>query len=214
MSKVNNEIAVQDRKEFGKCASRRSRKSGMIPAVIYSKGKEAKAIMVDADAWKVLAGHHVQMVTLVDGANKTAALVKEVQFNHLKNYVQHIDFLEVDLNADVTALVPVHAHGDCLGVSRGGILEFELHEIEVVCHPDHLPEFIAAEVTSLDVGDSLHVKDLAIRKRLWPMSSVRRKRPKLRPKRRPNRKPSRRRNPKPKRRSKLCGMTESGDEQL
>ena len=162
MSKVNNEIAVQDRKEFGKCASRRSRKSGMIPAVIYSKGKEAKAIMVDADAWKVLAGHHVQMVTRVDGANKTAALVKEVQFNHLKNYVQHIDFLEVDLNADVTALVPVHAHGDCLGVSRGGILEFELHEIEVVCHPDHLPEFIAAEVTSLDVGDSLHVKDLAM----------------------------------------------------
>ena len=162
MSKVNNEIAVQDRKEFGKCASRRSRKSGMIPAVSYSKGKEAKAIMVDADAWKVLAGHHVQMVTLVDGANKTAALVKEVQFNHLKNYVQHIDFLEVDLNADVTALVPVHAHGDCLGVSRGGILEFELHEIEVVCHPDHLPEFIAAEVTSLDVGDSLHVKDLAM----------------------------------------------------
>ena len=162
MSKVNNEIAVQDRKEFGKCASRRSRKSGMIPAVIYSKGEEAKAIMVDADAWKVLAGHHVQMVTLVDGANKTAALVKEVQFNHLKNYVQHIDFLEVDLNADVTALVPVHAHGDCLGVSRGGILEFELHEIEVVCHPDHLPEFIAAEVTSLDVGDSLHVKDLAM----------------------------------------------------
>ena len=162
MSKVNNEIALQDRKEFGKCASRRSRKSGMIPAVIYSKGKEAKAIMVDADAWKVLAGHHVQMVTLVDGANKTAALVKEVQFNHLKNYVQHIDFLEVDLNADVTALVPVHAHGDCLGVSRGGILEFELHEIEVVCHPDHLPEFIAAEVTSLDVGDSLHVKDLAM----------------------------------------------------
>ena len=162
MSKVNNEIAVQDRKEFGKCASRRSRKSGMIPAVIYSKGKEAKAIMVDADAWKVLAGHHVQMVTLVDGANKTAALVKEVQFNHLKNYVQHIDVLEVDLNADVTALVPVHAHGDCLGVSRGGILEFELHEIEVVCHPDHLPEFIAAEVTSLDVGDSLHVKDLAM----------------------------------------------------
>ncbi len=162
MSKVNNENAVQDRKEFGKCASRRSRKSGMIPAVIYSKGKEAKAIMVDADAWKVLAGHHVQMVTLVDGANKTAALVKEVQFNHLKNYVQHIDFLEVDLNADVTALVPVHAHGDCLGVSRGGILEFELHEIEVVCHPDHLPEFIAAEVTSLDVGDSLHVKDLAM----------------------------------------------------
>lgn len=162
MSKVNHEIAVRDRKEFGKCASRRSRKSGMIPAVIYSKGKAAKAITVDADAWKVLSGHHVQMVTLVDGPARTAALVKEVQFNHLKNYVQHIDFLEVDLNADITALVPVHAHGDCVGVSRGGILEFELHEIEVICHPDRLPEFIVAEVTSLDIGDSLHGKDLAM----------------------------------------------------
>ncbi|MBS1368562.1 MAG: 50S ribosomal protein L25 [Lentisphaeria bacterium] len=162
MSKVNNEIAVQDRKDFGKCASRRSRKAGMIPAVVYSKGKEAKPVMVDADAWKVLAGHHVQMVTLVDGADKSTALVKEVQFNHLKNYVQHIDFQEVDMNADLTAMVPVHAHGDCLGVNRGGILELELHELEVICHPDHLPESIAAEVSSLDIGDRLHVKDLVM----------------------------------------------------
>ena len=162
MSKVNNEIAVQARKEFGKCASRRARKAGMIPAVVYSKGKEAKSIMVDADAWKVLAGHHVQMVTLVDGAAKSSALVKEVQFNHLKNYVQHIDFQEVDVNADLTAMVPVHAHGECIGVNHGGILEFELHEIEVICHPDHLPESIAAEVSSLDIGDQLHVKDLVM----------------------------------------------------
>ena len=162
MSKVNNEIAVQSRKEFGKCASRRARKAGMIPAVVYSKGKEAKSIMVDADAWKDLAGHHVQMVTLVDGAAKSSALVKEVQFNHLKNYVQHIDFQEVDVNADLTAMVPVHAHGDCIGVNHGGILEFELHEIEVICHPDHLPESIPAEVSSLDIGDQLHVKDLVM----------------------------------------------------
>lgn len=162
MSKVNNEIAVQARKEFGKCASRRARKAGMIPAVVYSKGKEAKSIMVDADAWKVLAGHHVQMVTLVDGEAKSSALVKEVQFNHLKNYVQHIDFQEVDVNADLTAMVPVHAHGECVGVNHGGILEIELHELEVICHPDHLPESIAAEVSSLDIGDQLHVKDLVL----------------------------------------------------
>ena len=162
MSKVNNEIAVQSRKEFGKCASRRARKAGMIPAVVYSKGKEAKSIMGDAAAWKVLAGHPGQMVTLVDGAAKSSALVKEVQFNHLKNYVQHIDFQEVDVNADLTAMVPVHAHGDCIGVNHGGILEFELHESEVICQPDHLPESIPAEVSSLDIGDQLHVKDLVM----------------------------------------------------
>lgn len=162
MSKVNNEIAVQERKEFGKGASRRSRKAGMIPAVVYSKGKEARAIFVDADAWKVLAGHHVHMVMLNDGASKSAALVKEVQRNHLKNYVQHIDFLEVDVNADVTSAVPIHMHGDCVGVSHGGLLEFELHELTVVCHPGHLPEFISAEVGKLDIGGQLHVKDLVL----------------------------------------------------
>ena len=162
MSKVNNEIAVQERKDFGKNASRRSRKAGMIPAVVYSKGGEARSISVDADSWKVLAGHHVHMVMLNDGAKKTAALVKEVQHNYLKNYVQHIDFLEVDVNADVTASVPIHAHGDCMGVNHGGLLEFELHELPVICHPDHLPEFIHAEVSKLDIGGQLHVKELVL----------------------------------------------------
>lgn len=162
MSKVNNEIAVQERKEFGKNASRRSRKAGMIPAVVYSKGGEARAIFVDTDAWKVLAGHHVHMVILNDGAKKSAALVKEVQYNHLKNYVQHIDFLEVDVNADVTSAVPIHVHGDCVGIGHGGLLEFELHELTVICHPDHLPEFIPAEVSKLDIGGQLHVKELVL----------------------------------------------------
>jgi len=162
MSKVNNEIAVQERKEFGKGASRRSRKAGMIPAVVYSKGGAARAIFVDVDAWKVLAGHHVHMVMLNDGAKQSAALVKEVQYNHLKNYVQHIDFQEVDVNVDVTSAVPIHTHGDCVGVSHGGLLEFELHELTVICHPDHLPEFISAEVAKLDIGGLLHVKDLVL----------------------------------------------------
>lgn len=162
MSKVNNEIAVQPRKEFGTCASRRARRAGLIPAVVYSKGKAAKPVMVDADAWKVLAGHHVQMVTLLDGEERSSALVKEVQFNHLKNYVQHIDFQEVDANADLTVQIPVHAHGECIGVNHGGILEIDLHELEVICHPDRLPASIAAEVTALDIGDQLHVKDLVL----------------------------------------------------
>ena len=58
MSNVSNEIAVQERKDFGKNASRRARKAGQIPASVYSKGKESKSFLVDADAWKVLTGHH------------------------------------------------------------------------------------------------------------------------------------------------------------
>ncbi len=164
MSKVNNEIAVQERKDFGKGASRRSRKAGIIPAIVYSKGGEAKAISVDVDAWKVLSGHHVQMVTLVNGSKKSNALVKEVQYNRLKNYVQHIDFLEVDMKAEITAMVPVHAQGDSIGVNRGGVLDIDLHELEVICKANLLPEAIVVDITALNVGDVVHVKDLVLPK--------------------------------------------------
>ncbi len=162
MSKVNNEIAVQERREFGKNASRRARKAGQIPVSVYSKGKESRSFLIDADEWKVLSGHGAHMVTLLDGAKKIPALVKEVQFNYLKNYVLHVDFQEVDLNQEITDFVPIHAHGESVGAAHGGILEQELHELEVTCRPDHLPEAIRVDVSALAIGDSLHVKDLVL----------------------------------------------------
>ena len=162
MSKVNNEIAVQERREFGKNASRRARKAGLIPVSVYSKGKESRSFLIDADEWKVLSGHGAHMVSLLDGAKKIPALVKEVQFNYLKNYVLHVDFQEVDLEHEITDFVPVHAHGESVGAAHGGILEQELHELEVTCRPDHLPEVIRVDVTALAIGDSLHVKDLVL----------------------------------------------------
>ncbi len=162
MSKVSNEIAVEKRNEFGNNASRRARKAGMIPAIVYSKGKENQAFFVDADAWKVLSGHGAHMVTLVDGETKIPALVREVQFNHLKNYVLHIDFQQIDLDHEITDAVPVHATGDCCGVAHGGILEQEIHSLEVTCRPDALPEVIKVDVSALDLNARLHVKELVL----------------------------------------------------
>ncbi len=162
MSKVSNEIAVCERKDFGKNASRRARRAGQIPASVYSKGQQGRALLLSADAWKVLAGHGVHMVTLVDGDVRTPALVKEVQYNYLKNYVQHIDFQEVDLNAEITSMVPIHAHGESVGAAHGGILEQELHELEVICRPADLPEVIRVEVSELDFGGHVLVKDIVL----------------------------------------------------
>ncbi len=162
MSKEKHQIAVKARETFGKNAARRSRKAGIVPAVVYSKKSGARAIELSADEWAVLSGHHVQMLTLVEDGRETLALVKEVQYNHLKNYFVHIDFLEVDPDADIVSMVPIHAHGDCIGAAHGGVLEQELHEIEVICHPDKLPDFIAADVSNLEVGNTLHVSDLAL----------------------------------------------------
>ncbi len=163
MSKETIKIAVEKRNEFGKNASRRARKAGLIPASVYSKGKEPQSFLVNADAWKVFSVHHAShMVTLVDGAVEIPALVKEVQFNHLKNYVLHIDFQQVDMDQEIVSAVAIHAHGESYGAAHGGVLEQELHELEVICHPADLPEMIQVDVSKLEIGQALHVSDIVL----------------------------------------------------
>ncbi len=163
MSNAKHTIAVQPRAEFGNNASRRLRRDSRIPAVLYSKGREARALSVDADEWKVLSGHHgSSVVTLLEGKNEIPALIREVQFNHLKNYVLHIDFQQVDLSQEITAKVPVHAFGESRGAAHGGVLEQELHELSVTCRPDLLPEAIRVDVTALEIGDVLTVAELKL----------------------------------------------------
>lgn len=160
MNNESHKITVASREEFGNNASRRLRRAGSIPAVVYGRGKEARALSVNADEWKVFSAHGVQLVTLVNGGKEIPALVREVQYNHLKNYVVHIDFQEVDLNAEIVSSVPVHAHGESYGAAHGGLLEQDLFEIEVVCRPADLPEAIRVDVTKLNIGDSLTIADV------------------------------------------------------
>ena len=93
MSKAENVIAAQPRSEFGDNASRRLRKAGYIPAVIYGKGGAATAITVKAEEFQVAAARKLdQYVIAVDG-KEIAVKVQEVQYNHLKDYVYHVDFV-------------------------------------------------------------------------------------------------------------------------
>ena len=162
MSKENHQIEVEARAEFGNNASRRLRHAGMIPAIIYGKGVEPRAVAVNADHWKVFSALHSHMVTLVEKERQTPALVREVQYNHLKNYVVHIDFQAVDLNAEIHSTVAIHPFGESYGASHGGILEQELHELPVICRPADLPELIRGDVTALQIGDALTVAQLEL----------------------------------------------------
>ncbi|MCP3968069.1 MAG: 50S ribosomal protein L25 [Lentisphaerae bacterium] len=163
MSTTTYELSVTPRSEFGKNASRRARRAGMIPAVVYSHGKEGDALFVDSSEWAVLSNHDFNLVTLIDGKKKTAALVKEVQINYLKNQVVHIDFQAVKANEAVTATVPVHAAlGEAAGIAQGGMLEQAVHEIEVKCLPSKLPESIEVDISGLEMEQSVHVRDIEL----------------------------------------------------
>ena len=93
MSNAENVIAAQLRNEFGDNASRRLRKSGFTPAVIYGKGEAATAIVIKTEEWQVASARKLdQYVIAVDG-KEIAVKVQEVQYNHLKDFVYHVDFV-------------------------------------------------------------------------------------------------------------------------
>lgn len=162
-SKTNYELAVESRSELGKGAVGRARKVGKIPAVMYSRGAETAPLSVNAKEWDALSKHDFNLLTLLNGKKKTAAVVKEVQHNYLMGYVVHIDFQEVKMDEKITASIPVRAaHGEAVGVSKGGSFEQSIHEIEVNCLPGDLPEFFEADITALEIGDSLSVSDITL----------------------------------------------------
>ena len=162
MSKAENVIAAQLRNEFGDNASRRLRKSGFIPAVIYSRGQESTPVMLKTEEWQVASAKGANLYTIALDGKEIPAIVKEVQFNYLKNYVYHVDFQAVDMTQEIHATVALHAFGECYGAAHGGVLEQEIHELPVSCRPDALPDVIKVDVTKLQVGEALTVGQLVL----------------------------------------------------
>lgn len=163
MSVLNNELAIKQRDVSGNGPARRARKEGLIPAVMYSGGKESRLLYVDAGAWGVIASHDYGLLKLTEGRKKTTVLVKEVQKNFLKNQVLHIDFQEVKMDEKIHTTVPVHAlPGDPAGLSQGGILDQPLHELEVLCLPGDLPQSIDVDITGLGLDEYLRAGDLEL----------------------------------------------------
>lgn len=145
------------------------RRAGNVPGVIYGKKSSPKAIEINetelADALHHAASEQVLINLELEEASGTAthlALVQEVQHSPLSDVILHIDLHEVSQTENITAHVPVLEHGEPVGVKQGGgRLEVVLRELEVECLPKDLPETIVLDVTSLNIGDFIHVKDVA-----------------------------------------------------
>jgi large subunit ribosomal protein L25 len=163
MSKVSNAISVVPRTDFGKGASRRARRNGQIPAIVYSKGAENRGFLINARDWGRLTRHEVGLVTLQDGKNEISVLIKDVQINTLMGIIVHIDFIEVKMDVEISAIIQVHAGADDpIGLAHGGVLEQSIHEIEVTCLPNSIPEGIDVDISGIDVEASMLAKDIVM----------------------------------------------------
>jgi large subunit ribosomal protein L25 len=161
-------ITVEPRKDFGKNASRRMRKKGFIPGVLYSHGKSESIQIPEKDFLKLFKGRISESVifdilsTDVKDTIEKMAYVKDYQADPITGEILHLDLFRVTKDEKIRTHVKIEFVGTAKGIKLGGILEVDMRELEVECLPMDLPEKIQINVTDLDIGDSIHVKDVKI----------------------------------------------------
>jgi len=159
-------FAVEARASRGKGAARKLRQLGLVPGVVYGGGREATAIAFDgAKLERLLETSHGGINTLIDLAGESEAtgrtvIAKDVQREPVRGELVHVDFYEVDLKAKMEVSIPIHLVGTPEGVVNGGVLDQQLREIVMLCLPDAIPDEIEADVSGMELGDSLHIADL------------------------------------------------------
>lgn len=160
-----NELAAETRSATGKGAARKLRATGRIPAVVYGRAMQTRQVSVDPqDLDKLLHSTGAGLNTLIDlqleGAEQQV-LLKALQRDPVHGAFLHADFYQVDLSQAVVVSVPLRVVGRAPGVELGdGILDLPLREIEIACLPTAIPDHIEADVSELQIGQSLHVSEL------------------------------------------------------
>ena len=165
------QLKAQVRKDVGKGVARKARQAGLVPAVLYGEGEEPQPLVVDyRDFYPVIhtsARENVILDLKIEGSERgdCKAIIREIQYHPVRREILHVDFQHISMTKEITVNVPIEITGEAVGVkTRGGILELILREIEVECLPADIPERIKVDVTGLDVGDIVQVKDLVIEK--------------------------------------------------
>ena len=167
---TENALNVETRQGAGKGVARKLRAAGRIPGVCYGKGEPSMSISLDPRALRHLleqseAGMNTLINLAVEGGgvfDGRMVLVRELQKDPVEGSYLHADFFAVDVQHAVEVSVPIHITGRAPGVELGGILDQALREIDLECLPLAIPSEILVDVSELDIGQSLHVSDLAL----------------------------------------------------
>lgn len=159
-------LAAKKREVNGTSASKRLRREGVVPAVVYGSKQRAYMIQVKesnfADVFRKQSSANFLVNLEIEGADEKSklAFVQDVQRNAMTGGFVHIDFQAVSDDELISATVPIHLIGECEGVKEGGLLEHLLHSIEIQCKPGDLPRDIVHDVSELGVGESIKVGQL------------------------------------------------------
>lgn len=148
------------------------RREGWLPSVIYGRGTENINLKVDARTFNDVIAHSSSENILVnldiEGEGTRLAFLQAIQHDPITGAALHADFLAIDNKTEITAHIPAHLNGEAPGVKAGGVIEQYVHAIEITCLPDDLPETIEVNISTLELGASLHLGDIAYPKGVRP----------------------------------------------
>ena len=161
------EVVATPRGALGTSASRRLRRSGHIPAILYGGGKDPIPLSLEENRIRKQIENeafaaHILTVKVED--EESQAVLKSVHRDPATDRVIHMDFQRISASSEIHMHVPLHFvnEEDCPGKRAGGIVTHLLVEVEVGCLPKDLPEYVEVDMASLDVGDSVHLSELAL----------------------------------------------------
>ena len=162
---MEQKLKAEKRDDTGKGAARKIRATGRVPGVVYGHGADPVKVTVDArDLFHTLhteAGANVLIDLRIDG-DHFLAMPREVQRDHLRGRLLHVDFLRIARDEKITVEVPIQLTGESHGVKEGGVVEHHLWNLNIECFPQDVPASIEADIAALGIGESIKVDDLSI----------------------------------------------------
>lgn len=159
-------IKSETRDALGKNASRRIRRSGMVPAVLYGEGAESVSLTLDKkDVIKILkseSGENTLFRISLAGAEKDA-MIKSVQIDPTTDEILHADLIRIAMDKAIRVMVPLEVTGEAYGVkTEGGFVDFMTREVEVECLPAAIPERLVVDISGLHLHQSLKVGEVPL----------------------------------------------------
>ena len=157
-------LNVSERTDFGSRTSRRLRRSGFVPGVVYGNGADARPFQVPEREVRNVLTHGGALIDVqFEGGGATPVVVKEQQRDPVRGSLVHLDLLEVRLDEKIQADVTVELLGaeDAPGVDLGGVLEHVTHQVTIEALPTAIPESIPADVSGMEIGDTLQLSALS-----------------------------------------------------
>jgi large subunit ribosomal protein L25 len=159
-------LVAETGRTHGSAPSRRLRGEGRVPGVVYGRGGDPITLSVDRRELRhALAGPAGvnALITLQVEGRKELTLIKELQRHPVRRTVTHIDFIRVDVHEAVTVEVPIHLEGEARAVlQRDGLVDPALNHITITATPDHIPDAIVVDVSGMQIGDVIRVRDLVL----------------------------------------------------